>query len=166
MNPRLAPQETLLFMLLLSATILQSHAQSPNRTAPPDELSRTVASLDSALFDAYNQCDLDKFGTFFIDDVEFYHDQGGVTLGRQNLTESVQKSICGKVRRELGPGTLQVYPMRGYGAVEMGVHRFHQPKVDPLKPVGEAKFIHLWQNKDGVWKITRVISYDHQSLRK
>ena len=166
MNPRLAPQETLLFMLLLSATILQSHAQSPNRTAPPDELSRTVASLDSALFDAYNQCDLDKFGTFFIDDVEFYHDQGGVTLGRQNLTESVQKNICGKVRRELVPGSLQVYPMRGYGAVEMGVHRFHQPKVDPLKPVGEAKFIHLWQNKDGVWKITRVISYDHQSLRK
>ena len=32
--------------------------------------------------------------------------------------------------------------------------------------VGEAKFIHLWQNKDGVWKITRVISFDHQSLAK
>jgi hypothetical protein len=28
-----------------------------------------------------------------------------------------------------------------------------------------TKFIHLWQNKDGVWKITRVISFDHQALR-
>jgi hypothetical protein len=156
----------LLAVLLLSTAILRVPAQSPNKTAPPDELARTMASLDSALFDAYNQCDLEKFGTFFIDDVEFYHDQGGVTLGRQNLTESVKKNICGKVRRELVSGTLEVYPMRGYGAVEMGVHRFHQPKVDPDKPVGEAKFIHLWQNKDGVWKITRVISYDHRSLRQ
>jgi hypothetical protein len=31
--------------------------------------------------------------------------------------------------------------------------------------VGEAKFIHVWQNKDGVWKITRVISYDHQAAK-
>ena len=153
-------------LLLLVAFATRVDAESPQKTAATDELSQTVASLDSALFDAYNQCDLDKFGTFFIDDVEFYHDQGGVTLGRQNLTESVKKNICGKVRRELVPETLQVYPMRGFGAVEMGVHRFHQPKVDPDKPVGEAKFIHLWQNKDGVWKITRVISYDHQSLRK
>ena len=165
MNPRLAPQRTLLSMLVLSATIFQAHAQSPNKTTPSDELSRSIASLDSALFDAYNQCDLEKFGAFFIDDVEFYHDQGGVTLGRQNLTESVQKNICGKVRRELVPETLEVYPMRGYGAVEMGVHRFHQPKVDPNKPVGEAKFVHLWQNKEGVWRITRVISYDHRSLK-
>ena len=165
MNKVLAPGRMLLAVLLMSAAILHVHAQSPNTTAVPEELARTIASLDSALFDAYNQCDLEKFATFFIDDVEFYHDQGGVTLGRQNLTESVQKNICGKVRRELVSGTLEVYPMRGYGAVEMGVHRFHQPKLDPLKPVGEAKFIHLWQNKDGVWKITRVISYDHRSLK-
>jgi hypothetical protein len=32
--------------------------------------------------------------------------------------------------------------------------------------VGEAKFIHLWQFKNGDWKITRVISYDHHSLTK
>jgi len=166
MNQLLALRQMLLPLLLLSMTILRAHAQSPHNTAPPDELSRTITSLDSALFDAYNQCDLEKFGTFFIDEVEFYHDQGGLTLGRQNLTESVNKNICGKVRRELAPGTLQVYPMRGFGAVEMGVHRFHQPKVDPNEPVGEAKFIHLWQNKEGIWKITRVISYDHRSLRK
>ena len=164
MNQLLTPARTLLSLFLLSTTILQANAQSPKSTALPDELIRTITSLDQALFEAYNTCDLDKFGSFFIEDVEFYHDQGGVTLGRQNLTEAVKKNICGKVRRELVSETLQVYPMRGFGAVEMGVHRFHQPKVDPNKPTGEAKFIHLWQNKEGVWKVTRVISYDHHSL--
>ena len=130
------------------------------------ELDKAIASLDAALFDSYNRCDLEKFATFFADDVEFYHDQGGVTLGKEKLTESVKKNICGKVTRELVPGTLQVHPMKGYGAVEMGVHRFHHPGHEDTEPVGEGKFIHLWQYKDGAWKITRVISYDHHAAAK
>ncbi len=54
-----------------------------------------------------------------MDDVEFYHDQGGVTLGKAALTDSVKKNICGKVTRELVPGSLKIYPMKGYGFVEM-----------------------------------------------
>ena len=82
------------------------------------------------------------------------------------MLESVKNNICGKVRRELVPGTLEVYPMDGYGAVEMGVHRFHHPGRENTEPTGEAKFVHLWQNKEGAWKITRVISYDHRALPK
>lgn len=51
------------------------------------ELDKALTTLDAALFDAYNKCDLDKFASFFVDDVEFYHDQGGVTLGKAKLTE-------------------------------------------------------------------------------
>lgn len=130
------------------------------------ELDKAVAALDAALFDSYNRCDLEKFASFFAEDVEFYHDQGGVTLGRAALTDSVKKNICGKVTRELVPGSLQVYYMKGYGAVEIGVHRFHHPGHDDAEPVGEAKFIHLWQYKDGAWKITRVISFDHHQAAK
>jgi ketosteroid isomerase-like protein len=125
-----------------------------------------VVSLDAALFDSYNRCDLQKFAAFFVDDVEFYHDQDGVTLGTERLTESIKKNICGKVTRELVPGSRQVYHMKGYGAVEMGVHRFHHPGHDDTEPVGEAKFILLWQYTDGAWKITRVISYDHHAMAK
>lgn len=50
-------------------------------------------------------------------------------------------------------------PAEGYGAVEIGVHRFHHPG-DPGN-VWDAKFIMLWQNKEGMWKVTRVISYEH-----
>lgn len=77
------------------------------------ELDRAGAALDAALFDSYNKCDLDKFASFFGDDVEFYHDQGGVTLGKTSLTDSVKKNICGKVTRELI--SLTVFPMKGYG---------------------------------------------------
>ncbi len=89
-----------------------------------------------------------------------------VTLGKEKLTESIKNNICGKVTRELVPGSLQVHHMKGYGAVEMGVHRFHHPGHDDTEPVGEGKFIHLWQYKDGAWKITRVISYDHHAAAK
>lgn len=131
-----------------------------------EELDRAITALDAALFDAYNRRDLAKFESFFVDDVEFYHDQGGVTLGKAALTDSVRKNICGKVTRELVPGTLKIYPIKGYGAVEMGVHRFHHPGHDDTEGVGEGQFVHLWEFKDGAWKVTRVISYEHHAAAK
>jgi len=163
----------LLMLPLLAVCTTRARAQtSPQGIQAFDdiksqaELDKAVAALDAVLFDSYNRCDLEKFASFFAEDVEFYHDQGGVTLGRAALTDSVKKNICGKVTRELVPGSLQVYYMKGYGAVEIGVHRFHHPGHDDTEPVGEAKFIHLWQYKDGAWKITRVISFDHHQAAK
>src|SRR6266403_1974174 len=163
----LALSRTTLLLPLLAMLVGRAVAQAPLESIKSqEELDKTITSLDAALFDSYNRCDLKKFATFFVDDVEFYHDQGGVTLGREKLTESVKKNICGKTTRELVPGTLQVYHMKGYGAVEMGVHRFHHPGHEDTEGVGEGKFIHLWQYKDGAWKITRVISYDHHAAAK
>lgn len=129
------------------------------------ELENTVRALDSQLFDSYNRCDLDKFTSFIDENIEFYHDKAGNTFGRAALVQAIKNNICGKVTRELVPGTLQVYPMKGYGAVELGVHRFHHPGI-AHDVLGEAKFIHLWQYKNGDWKITRVISYDHHEAGK
>lgn len=160
------PKMLLLFSLLSFFTI-PVDGQSRRGAAPDDQLFRTIASLDSAVFDAFNRCDLEKFGSFFTEELEFYHDNGGLTnRSRQSLVESIKKNICGKVRRELVEGTLEVYPMQEYGALEIGVHRFHHPGQEKTEAVGEAKFIHLWQNKGGVWKITRVISFDHHALPK
>jgi hypothetical protein len=148
---------------LLAAPLAQIHAQ----TAPaPEPLFQTIQSLDTQLFDAYNHCDLEKFGSLLADDLEFYHDVGGLSRSRQTLVEGVKNNICGKVTRELVPGSLEVYPIANYGAVEIGVHHFHDPGHENIEPVGEAKFIQLWQNKDGAWKLTRVISFDHHPLKK
>ena len=155
-----------LWVPLLALCVVAAGAQPLENLKSQAELEKAIVSLDAAVFDSYNRCDLEKFASFFTGDVEFYHDQGGVTLGKEKLTESLKQNICGKVTRELVPASLQVFPMKGYGAVQMGVHRFHHPGHDDTEPVGEAKFIHLWQYKDGAWKITRVISYDHHALPK
>src|SRR5438874_2709994 len=134
--------------------------------ASPDDLTRKIATLDAEVFDAYNKCDLGKFASFFAEDLEFYHDQSGLSVGRQATVEAVKNNICGKVRRDLVPGTLAVYPLKGYGAVETGIHLFCDRKsIETTGKCGDgsgvARFTHLWQNKEGAWRITRVISYDH-----
>src|SRR5260370_29026489 len=89
-----------LLLPLLALLVVRAEAQAVARVeaqAVPsleniksqEELDKAIASLDAALFDSYNRCDLEKFSSFFVEDVEFYHDQGGVTLGKQNLTDSI-----------------------------------------------------------------------------
>ncbi len=141
-----------------------SLAQSEQGLPPADELYKTVAGLDTGLFDAANHCDLEKLGSMVTEDLEFYHDQTGLAVGRQVFVDAVKNNLCGKVHRELVPGSLEVYPLKGYGAVEIGVHRFTHPG-DPSN-LGEAKFIHVWQLKDGVWRVARVISFDHHPAAK
>ena len=130
------------------------------------ELTQAIAALDKQLFDAYNTCNLEKLGSLVADDLEFYHDKTGLAVGKQPFLDAIKNNICGKVTRELVPGTLEVYPLHGYGAVEIGVHRFYHPWTQDHGVVGEAKFVTLWQYKDGAWKVTRVLSYDHHAAGK
>ncbi|HWW97435.1 MAG TPA: nuclear transport factor 2 family protein [Edaphobacter sp.] len=152
----------LLCFVLVSAAFVPADAQavpSLDSMKSQEELTQAITALDKQLFDAYNTCNIERLGTFFTDDLEFYHDKTGLAVGKQPFLDAIKTNICGKVTRELVAGSLEVYPLHGYGAVEIGVHRFHHPGDN--SNVGEAKFIHLWQYKDGAWKISRVISYDH-----
>ena len=155
-----------ILLLLPLLGMFAARAQTTKNPPAADTLFKTVAALDTELFDAYNRCDLQKLGSLVADDLEFYHDKTGLSVGKQTFLAAIQKNICGKVRRELVPGTLEVYPIKDYGAVELGVHTFHHPGHDDTEGVGEAKFVTLWQYKDGEWKITRAISYDHVPLPK
>lgn len=137
-------------------------AQAQQGLPPTDDLYKTVAGLDTELFNAYNACDLDKLGSLVAEDLEFYHDQTGLSVGRQPFVAAIKNNICGKVHRELVAGTLEVYPLKGFGAVEVGVHRFTHPN-DPTQ-LGEAKFVTVWQQKDGVWTVTRALSFDHHAV--
>jgi hypothetical protein len=163
MNKRLIlTSRTIVTLLLLIG--VRGEAQSAKAPTAPDPLFQTIAAQDKALFDAYNTCDLPTLGAMVTDDLEFYHDKTGLAVGRSGFVESIKNNICGKVRRELVPGTLEVYPLAGYGAVEIGVHRFLHPWAQDHGVVGEAKFVTVWQNKGGSWKIARVISFDHAAL--
>jgi hypothetical protein len=155
----------LLSFVLVSGAFIPAGAQavpSLESIKSQEELTQAITALDKQLFDAYNTCNIEKLGTLVTDDLEFYHDKTGLAVGKQVFLDAIKKNICGKVTRELVQGSLEVYPLHGYGAVEIGVHRFRHPGDSD---VGEAKFIHLWQYKDGAWKISRVISYDHGGVK-
>ena len=144
---------------------LTSAAQSQK-----DTLSETILNEDAQFWDAYNRCDVEKMSQFFWPDVEFYHDKGGPTIGESALTESLSKNLCGKptfrLRREGIAETIKVYPLQKngatYGAVLSGEHYFYiNDNGKPEYRDGMAKFFHVWLEKDGTWKMARVISYDH-----
>lgn len=159
---------SLVLMGLVAGALVRAEAQAvPSLDAikTDAELTSAISALDTQLFDAYNNCDIDKLSSMVVDDLEFYHDKTGLAVGKKTFTESIQKYICGKVRRELVKGSLEVYPLKGYGAVEIGTHRFYHPGTQDHDVVGEAKFVQLWQYKDGAWKLTRVISYDHDVVK-
>lgn len=124
------------------------------------KLYDTIVYLDSIFFDAYNTCgvNLEKYGSFYADSIEFYHDKGGLATSKQGIIDATKKNICGKVTRELVKGSIEVYPINNYGAVEIGFHKFHNTTEKENALSKEGRFAVVWQNKNNQWKITRVIS--------
>jgi hypothetical protein len=138
------------------AIVALINTQSYHDSLEAQELFHTIVSLDSMLFDSYNKCELEKNAALFSEDLEFYHDKGGLSTSKKDLMESIKNNICGKVRRELAKGSIEVSPIPGYGAVEIGSHRFHNLKEGSTSRF--SKFVIIWQKKNGEWKVTRVIS--------
>ena len=137
-----------------------SAATSPEAAAS-GELYNTIAHMDSVLFTAFNTRDIDKLKQLFTGDLEFYHDLGGLTNYSQNM-EAFQRTADKKndLRRDLVPGSLEVYPIKDYGAIQVGSHRFcHTENGKP--DCGVFRFVHVWKKTAEGWKIARVVSYGH-----
>jgi hypothetical protein len=136
-----------------------------------EALETTIRHEDTAFWDAYNHCDVEKMSQFFWPDIEFYHDKGGLTVGLGPFVEILKTGLCGKpnyrLRREAIPDTVKVYPLQKngvtYGAVLSGEHYFYiNDSGKPEYRDGVAKFFHVWLLKDGTWKMGRVVSYEHR----
>lgn len=131
---------------------------APELRAQSDkDLFREIAAQDSLYFTAYNTCDMATQRRMYADDIEFYHDRGGLQTSKQALLESIEKNICGKVTRELIPGSMEVSPIPGFGAVEIGEHQFHNNQ-EPGQIPHASKFVIIWREDGAEWKIARVIS--------
>lgn len=76
------------------------------------------------------------------------------------MLANTQKYVCGNFSRELVPGSLRAYPVKDFGAIAQGVHRFCQHKTGACD--GAAEFLIVWQQKGEIWQITRVLSYGHR----
>jgi ketosteroid isomerase-like protein len=156
-----------LFLLLSGLLLLTACTASKNSTGAkkqsvaPSELYFAIAHMDSVLFNAFNSRDVEKLKTLFTEDLEFYHDLGGLTNYTQNM--EAFKNTAAKnndLKRELIAGSLEVYPVKDFGAMQIGVHRFcHTENGKP--DCGTFKFVHIWKKINNEWKISRVVSYGH-----
>ncbi|MDF5690757.1 nuclear transport factor 2 family protein [Aquirufa aurantiipilula] len=125
------------------------------------ELFQRIAHLDSAMFHAYNQRDMPTFKQYFTSDLEWFQDNGGL-LRYETVIANFQNIFNRDyvLTRKLVPGTLEVHPIQNYGAIHIGRHTFSHIENGKLE-VGEFKFLMIWKNDQGNWKISRVVSYDH-----
>lgn len=151
-----------LIKTLLPALLVLPCAAS---AAEPLALHATIAGLDHEVFDSFNRCadpaQLKKHARYFDPAVEFYHDNGGVTWNREDMLANTRRNVCGNYTRELIEGSLQVYPVKDFGAIAQGQHRFCDSRTHACE--GLADFTIIWRLRDGQWQITRVLSYGHRA---
>lgn len=151
-------------ILLVGALALQAIATAAQEATPKyepnvsKEFYNSIVYLDSIFFDAYNHCNLPVMDSLLAEDLEFYHDKGGFSNSKKETMEAVKKNICGKVTRELLKGSIEVYEINGYGAVEIGFHGFHNNQEKEVGKTHFSKFVHIWRFQNNTWKLTRVIS--------
>jgi len=156
-------KRTIVLFIYLSfcfCSIAQNNNEK-NITDKESVLYNKISQLDSALFSAYNSKNLNLMKTYFTDDLEWYQDNGGL-IKFEKVFANFQ-SIFNReytLTRSLIKESLEVHPIEGYGAIEIGSHQFSHIENGKLE-VGTFKFMMIWKNEKGNWKISRVISYDH-----
>jgi hypothetical protein len=163
--------KTIWFPALLLAFSGSLAAQTAG-PAPTQQLTDEIRAADAALFAAFfDRCDVEALKGMITDDFEMFHDKGGrVAASAQDFIKNIEGTCARqktgedyRARRELTPATLKVYPLNNYGAIETGEHRFYQLLPGkPEKLVEISLFTQVWKKDDGVWKLARVLSYDHR----
>jgi ketosteroid isomerase-like protein len=155
----------ILFVLAAVGSIsaeAEEQQAAKTKAAKLGELFETIARMDSAIFDAFNAHDVERIMAFFTEDLEFYHDTGGLTNYVQNK-EAFKKMFGATpdIRRDLIKVSLEVYPIKDYGAMEFGQHRFCH-KENGKDDCGTFGFAMVWRKTGDSWKISRVLSWGHQ----
>ena len=159
--------KTLLLLCFLSFVHL-AKAQVQKKSS----LFQDLKAQDSVFFErGFNRCDLDYLKNQVKDDLRFYHDQGGFQ-DKTKFLESTANNICGspaqKPIRKVDGESLDVFPLYSdgkiYGAIQSGIHHFYIREKDKKDLwTSTARFTHLWILEKESWKLTEVLSYDHQS---
>lgn len=156
-------------LLILFGVQLDGHCQ----VAKDSELFLQLKGMDSLLFEeGFNKCNFDALKGIVSDDLEFYHDQSGLSNSKEQFIKAIEENICAspdkKPIRKLEPKSLEVFPLYNngklYGAIQKGEHNFYMK--EPGKEMyftSTAKFTHVWLLKDGNWTLKRVLSYDHKT---
>lgn len=172
MNSFLTPfKESFIFKIVLAIILFFYSLFSFAQVDKSSDLYKTLKSKDSIIFErTFNKCELEKLDPIIAQDFEFYHDIGGIQ-DREGFITAVKENICtnpGINKRRLVKNSLTVFPLKKnnklYGAIQKGKHTFLQKIDGKMKTVGIADFTHLWILENKLWKLKRVLSYNHQPL--
>lgn len=160
---RLLKASSYIFLIIIFWTMNPAKTLAQG-TIPKYEMSvskefyNNIVYLDSIFFDAYNHCNIAVMDSLMSEDLEFYHDKGGFSNSKKETMDAVKKNICGKVTRKLLKGSIEVYQINNYGAVEIGFHGFHNNQEKEPDTTHFSKFVNIWRLYNNKWQITRVIS--------
>lgn len=162
----------LFILIYIWATTFSTYGQVSQDT----ELYKTILSKDSLLFNVgFNTCDIKQFENLVSENFEFFHDKDSIS-NKATFLHNLKNGLCAspttyQSRRELLKESTEVYPLyKGknlYGAIQVGVHKFYETIAGKSERFASAaKFTHVWQLENGVWKLTKSLSFDHQTERK
>ena len=165
MNSFLEPFKDSLLIKILIATLLFFFSfittaqikEIPKYKVINNKLYNEIIKMDSIYFTAYNTCDMKTQVSIYNDNIEFFHDKGGLLTDKAQLLKSLKENICNKVTRTLIKGSIEVYPINNYGAIQIGYHKFYN-KEEPNATSTPSKFIITWKKENEKWTITKVIS--------
>ncbi len=163
---------TLIFLAYFFGLFLLSFAVTAKaQVSDNSALYQSIMRMDQQLFEqGFNRCQLNTTAELVNNELEFFHDQGGMQNRAQFLL-AMKNNVCGnpegKPVRTLIAGSTKIFALQNngvlYGAVQQGEHRFHLKGSNTAKAgYTIAKFTHVWLLDNGKWTLKTAISYDHQ----
>jgi hypothetical protein len=131
---------------------------------------RRVNDLDAGLFQAFNQRNSEAMRRYYATDVEFLHDHVRRTLNHDTVVTTFRKKIDGDyierhqvVQREPIEESIRLFPIPGYGVLEVGNHRLiisnRESKRVTATTVGT--FVHVIKTGEHEDQIKMALSCDH-----
>ena len=161
-----AIRKLLMFIFILSIALINTSFKDQNNkdksnSPTSGQLYNEIAHIDSLLFDGFNSRSIDKMKIYFDPTLELYQDNIGVRNYKQTVDAFgnlfKQEYV---LTRKLVPGSMEVYPIKGFGAIQTGMHNFSH-REDGQLIVATFKFMNIWHKTGNDWKITRLVTYDH-----
>ncbi len=154
-----------LFVVLMSCNATKNTQKLISKQVyiPTDKLLYdTIIKQDSCLFAAFNARNITALTSYFTGQLEVYQDNTGL----RNYDEAIQAftqlfKMNYVLTRTPIIESIEVYPIKNYGAIETGKHVFCHTEDGKLE-CATFKFVHIWENKSGQWKVAKIITYDHK----
>lgn len=157
-----AMKKSIMVFFLIVPLMFPAAAQEKKAASTTPELYHEIAAQDSMMFAAFNKQDMNAFKVYFSKELEWFQDNGGLihydTVMMNFDNNFFKKNL--QLKRELIKSTLEVHPIKDYGAIETGSHRFKHFE-NGKEEIGTFKFLMIWKKENERWVIMRVVSYDH-----